>query len=171
MPFRYKEGMLLAKHGTETPVMKDIQHSVKEMVEVTEKKGYEAVNEWEVDEILEWTNGLNFDSYVSTWKEYATSSTSGKITGKEKRTTTPAQTTSQKFATNLSISSSCNRSVKIRLVANCHLRTCYNLLKQLAASLWITSFDNQLATSLLTTCNNLLQDVNRLVATCVFLAV
>ena len=193
MPFRYKEGMLLAKHGTETPVMKDIQHSVKEMVEVTEKKGYEAVNEWEVDEILEWTNGLNFDSYVSTWKEYATSATSGKITGKEKRTATPAQTTSQKFATNLSISSSYNRSVKIRLVANCHLQTFYNLLKQFAASLLITSFDNQLATSLLTTCNrlvvnklsqvmqpiilrssycnNLLQDVNRLVATCVFLAV
>ena len=71
-----------------------------------------------------------------------------------------------------------------RLVATCHLQTCYNLLKQLAASLWITSFDNQLATSLLTTCNriivnkvspamrthpdigslitNLFQDVNRL---------
>ena len=53
-------------------------------------------------------------------------------------------------ATNLSISSSRNKSVKIRLVAICHLQTCYNLLKQLAASLWITSFDNQLATSLLT---------------------
>ena len=38
-----------------------------------------------------------------------------------------------------------------RLVATCHLHTCYNLLKQLAASLWITGFDNQLATSLLTT--------------------
>ena len=80
--------MLLAKHGTETPVMKDIQRSVKGMVEVTEKKGYEAVDEWEVDEILEWTNGLNFDSYVSTWKEYATSATSGKITGKDERTAT-----------------------------------------------------------------------------------
>ena len=38
-------------------------------------------------------------------------------------------------------------------MATCHLQTCYNLLKQLAASLWITSFDNQPATSLLTTCN------------------
>ena len=45
---------------------------------------------------------------------------------------------------------------KIRLVAICHFQTCYNLLKQLAASLWITSFDNQLATSLLTTCNRLI---------------
>ena len=62
--------------------------------------------------------------------------------------------TCQQVATNLSISSSCNKSVKkIRLVATCHLQTCSNLLKQLAASLWITSFDNQFATSLFTTCN------------------
>ena len=67
------------------------------------------------------------------------------------------------------------------------------LVEQLATSLWITSFGNQLATSLSTTCNklvvnklsqamrthpdiglliiSLLQDVNRLVGTCAFLAV
>ena len=60
----------------------------------------------------------------------------------------------------MSISSSCNRSVKIRLVLTCHLQTCYNLLKQLAASPWIISFDNQLETSLFTTCNRLV--VNKL---------
>ena len=38
------------------------------------------------------------------------------------------------------ISSSCDQRVKIRLVANCHLKTCYNLLKWLAASLLITSW-------------------------------
>ena len=101
----------------------------------------------------------------------------------------------QQVATSLSISSvatSCNKSVKIKLVATCHLQTCYNFFKQLAASLWITSFDNRLATSLLTTCNrlvvkklsqamrtypdigllitSLLQDVNRPVAACTFLA-
>ena len=78
------------------------------------------------------------------------------------------------------------RIVKIRIVAICHLQTCYNLLKQLAESLLITSLDNQFATSLLTICdrlvlnkrsqamrmhpdiglcNKLLQDVKRLVAT------
>jgi hypothetical protein len=57
----------------ETPVVRDIEQSLKGMVEVKEKKGYEGVDEWEVDELLEWTNGLNFDHYVSTWKEYATS--------------------------------------------------------------------------------------------------
>ena len=43
--------------------------------------------------------------------------------------------TCQQIATNLSVSSNCNKSVKVRLVATCHLQTCYNLLKQLAASL------------------------------------
>ena len=61
--------------------------------------------------------------------------------------------TCQQVATNLSISSTFNKSVNIRFFATCHLQTCYNLLKQLAAGVWITSFDNQSATSLLTTCN------------------
>ena len=64
------------------------------------------------------------------------------------------------------------------IVTTCRLQTCYNLLKQRATSLWIKSFDNQLATSLLTTCNMFLvgiicllitrtvaKSINRLVVT------
>ena len=98
----------------------------------------------------------------------------------------------QQISTNLSILSRCKISVQIRLFVTFHLQTCYNLLKQLAASMWIKSFDNQLVTSLLTTCNrpvvnklsqgigthpdisllktSLLQDVNRLVTTAYMLA-
>ena len=47
------------------------------------------------------------------------------------------------------------KECKIRLVTSCHLQTCYNLLKQSTASLWITSFDNLLATSRLTTCKGI----------------
>ena len=61
--------------------------------------------------------------------------------------------TCQQVATSLSISSSCNKSVKIRLVATCHLQTSYNVFKQLATSLLTTNLDNQHGTSLLTTCN------------------
>ena len=53
-----------------------------------------------------------------------------------------------------------NKSVKIRLVTTCYLQTCYNLLKQLVASLWMTSFDNQLATSWMGTCQRLV--INKL---------
>ncbi|XP_028415164.1 uncharacterized protein C11orf65-like [Dendronephthya gigantea] len=80
----YSEGILLTKRGTESPVVKDIETSMNGLVQVTDKKGYEAVDEWEVDELLEWTNGLNFDSYVSTWKEYATSAVSGPVSEKQK---------------------------------------------------------------------------------------
>ena len=41
------------------------------------------------------------------------------------------------------------------VVTTCHLQYCYNLLKQLVAKLWITRFDNQLETSLLTTIKRL----------------
>ena len=57
--------------------------------------------------------------------------------------------------TSVSISSSCNKSVKIRLVTTCHLQITCNLVKQLATSLLITSYNNELATSLLTICNRL----------------
>ena len=40
--------------------------------------------------------------------------------------------------------------IKIRLVATCHLQICYNLLKQTAENLWITSLNNRFATSVLT---------------------
>ena len=106
----------------------------------------------------------------------------------------PLVATCQQVATSLSISSSCIKSVKIRLVATCHLQTCYNLLKHVATSMLINlqQVCLQLATSLLTTynrlvvtscckpceripisacCKKLLQDVNRLVTTCTFLAV
>ena len=66
----------------------------------------------------------------------------------------------QQVSTSLSVSSSCNKSVKISLVATCHLQTCYNMFKKLAARLLITSCDNQLATNLLTNCNRLV--VNKL---------
>ena len=99
----------------------------------------------------------------------------------------------KQITTNLSILSSCYKFVKIRLVATCQLQTCYNLLNKFAASLWITRYDNQLATNLLTTCNRLvinklsqavrthpdiaiwitrlLQDANRLVEISAFLSV
>ena len=102
--------------------------------------------------------------------------------------------TRQQVATRLLISLSYIKSVKIRLFATCHLQTCYNLLKQLVPSPWLTSFDNQLAASLLTTWNKLVVnklsravqthpdigllitslfqvDVNRLIATRAFLAI
>ena len=49
----------------------------------------------------------------------------------------------------------CNYVSEITLGATCHLQTCYNFLKQVAANLLMTSFDDQLPTSLLTTVNRM----------------
>ena len=60
-----------------------------------------------------------------------------------------------RYCRGLLASSSWIKSVKIRLDAIWYLQTSYKLLKKLASSLWIKSLDNQLASSLLTTCSRL----------------
>ena len=88
--------------------------------------------------------------------------------------------TCKQFATNLSILSSYNKSAKVRLVATWSFTDLLQLVETTCSKLK-ASYGNQLATSLLTnskpcecilisTCNKLLQDVNRLVTTCTFLA-
>ncbi|KAM7435649.1 hypothetical protein ABFA07_014441 [Porites harrisoni] len=68
----YKEGMLRARQGD--PKTEQVVQSVAEgMLTITDTRGQDAVEDWEVDELLEWTNGLNFDQYLYDWKEVATS--------------------------------------------------------------------------------------------------
>ena len=64
----------------------------------------------------------------------------------------------QKVATNWSISSSCNKSVKIKPVATCLLHLLQLVETTCGKSIDNKFFDNQLATSLLTTCNRLVVD-------------
>lgn len=53
--------MLQAK-GTNDPQTQNIIKTVAQgMVNAADSRGHEAVEDWEVDELLEWTNGLNFD--------------------------------------------------------------------------------------------------------------
>ena len=69
--------------------------------------------------------------------------------------------TCQRFATNLTVSSSCNKSVKIKLVATCYLQT----LLQLVETTWCKPVEKKvleinLQTSLLTTCNRHMSPTN-----------
>ena len=55
--------MLRARQGD--PKTEQVLQSVAEgMLTITDTRGQDAVEDWEVDELLEWTNGLNFDQYV-----------------------------------------------------------------------------------------------------------
>ncbi|XP_060557520.1 protein MFI-like, partial [Ruditapes philippinarum] len=48
------------------------------MVATVENYGTDALEDWEVDELLDWTTSLNFEDYQSGWKELATSANSEK---------------------------------------------------------------------------------------------
>ena len=52
------------------------------MLATVDVLGVDAVQNWEVDELLDWTTGLNFDDYWSGWKELATSAKSDKPVGR-----------------------------------------------------------------------------------------
>lgn len=56
--------MLKARQGEDTETEKVVQSVAQGMLTITDTRGQDAVEDWEVDELLEWTNGLNFDQYV-----------------------------------------------------------------------------------------------------------
>lgn len=63
MIFRYKDGMLKAK-SDDPETINLIEGAAAGMVATVEKMGPDALEDWEVDELLDWTTSLNFDEYV-----------------------------------------------------------------------------------------------------------
>ena len=57
--------MLNAKVADEETV-RLIEGAAAGMVATIERQGEEAVQDWEVDELLEWTTSLNFEEWVAT---------------------------------------------------------------------------------------------------------
>lgn len=58
---RYREGALQAKQGLNEATSSAVDVAAKEMVALTESHGTDTVDEGDVDELLRWTNGLNYD--------------------------------------------------------------------------------------------------------------
>ena len=56
--------MLKARHRGDEETEQVVQSVAEGMLTITDTRGQDAVEDWEVDELLEWTNGLNFDQYV-----------------------------------------------------------------------------------------------------------
>ncbi|XP_074651138.1 protein MFI-like [Tubulanus polymorphus] len=74
----YREGMM--KSRVDDPeTIELIDGAAAGMIATVEHEGTDAVQEWEVDELLEWTTSLNYDDYVDVWKNIATSSKSEKL--------------------------------------------------------------------------------------------
>ncbi|XP_062376825.1 protein MFI [Sardina pilchardus] len=71
----YEDGVLRAWTGhQETALL--VEKSTFGMMCAVEQLGVDHVAEWEVDELLEWTNALNFDEYINGWKTIGSSQSS-----------------------------------------------------------------------------------------------
>ncbi|XP_042561640.1 protein MFI isoform X2 [Clupea harengus] len=78
----YEEGVLCARtQHKETALL--VEKSTYGLMCAVEQLGPDLIAEWEVDELLEWTNALNFDKYVDEWKTVGSSQSSEYM--KEKR--------------------------------------------------------------------------------------
>eukprot|EP00112_Aurelia_sp_Birch-Aquarium-sp1_P026746 Seg97.9 transcript_id=Seg97.9/GoldUCD/mRNA.D3Y31 product="putative protein C11orf65" protein_id=Seg97.9/GoldUCD/D3Y31 len=66
----YRDGALKSREETmQSLIEKDLIESTTKEMDNAAKAGFEsAIEEWEVDELLNWTNALNFDEYISDWK-------------------------------------------------------------------------------------------------------
>lgn len=73
----YKQGMLKSK-VKDAETVELIEGAAAGMVATIDQHGPDSVQEWEVEELLDWTTSLNFDDYLTTWKEAATSANSEK---------------------------------------------------------------------------------------------
>ncbi|XP_074072735.1 protein MFI-like [Macrotis lagotis] len=56
-----------------------ILKATKGLIKAIDESGMDSVMEWEVDEILNWTNTLNYEEYVDNWKSIATSNSSANL--------------------------------------------------------------------------------------------
>jgi len=68
----YNNGILETKVERENEVKELVETAALSVFKSVDDHGIETVDDWEVDELLEWTNTLNFDSYLQDWYEYGT---------------------------------------------------------------------------------------------------
>ncbi|XP_025069896.1 uncharacterized protein C11orf65 homolog isoform X4 [Alligator sinensis] len=85
----YSSGSLWVKTGDPT-ITTLIQRAADGIIDATEKERGQDVMEWEVDELLKWTNILDYGEYMRQWKEIATSNTSDNYRGLRNKDSTLA---------------------------------------------------------------------------------
>ncbi|XP_043928558.1 protein MFI [Protopterus annectens] len=71
----YLEGALQTKTDDPNATVL-VQRAAEGFLHSVDDHGMDSVMEWEVDELLAWTNALDFEEYLDRWKEVATSNSS-----------------------------------------------------------------------------------------------
>ncbi|CAF3961622.1 unnamed protein product [Rotaria magnacalcarata] len=79
----YKAGMLnanknedLKENDSENEMSRLINETTASILRIYNTFGAEAVEDWEVNELLEWTHNLNYDEYLIDWRTVGTSGSS-----------------------------------------------------------------------------------------------
>lgn len=54
----YQNGLLRAKDDDESVL---VDKTAQKIIETFDQNGAENVDDWEVDELISWTNGLNYE--------------------------------------------------------------------------------------------------------------
>ena len=60
-----------------------INETTASILRTFKKHGAKAVEDWEVNELLDWTHNLNYDEYLVDWRTIGTSASSNFIAGKD----------------------------------------------------------------------------------------
>ena len=85
---RYKSGMLhtgttdeMKQNENEKEMSRLINETTASILKIFNAYGASAVEDWEVNELLEWTHNLNYDEYLFDWRTIGTSASSNVIYG------------------------------------------------------------------------------------------
>ena len=68
-------------NGDEEEMCHLIDETATSVLRVFNAYGADGVQDWEVNELLEWTNNLSYDDYLLDWRTIGTSNSSNYIHG------------------------------------------------------------------------------------------
>ncbi len=72
---------VLKNNENEREMSRLINETTTSILRIYNAYGAEAIEDWEVNELLEWTHSLNYDEYLLDWRTIGTSGSSNVIYG------------------------------------------------------------------------------------------
>lgn len=71
----------LKQNENEKEMSRLINETTASILKIYNAYGAEAVEDWEVNELLDWTHNLNYDEYLFDWRTLGTSGSSNSVYG------------------------------------------------------------------------------------------
>ncbi|XP_065913385.1 protein MFI-like [Dysidea avara] len=72
----YQNGMMRVREGLNAETTEAIHKATDQAITLSEQKGADCIRDEDIDALLSWTDGLNFDHYISEWSAMGTTNTS-----------------------------------------------------------------------------------------------